>query len=119
MENGLQKLGVVRRMELWSERVQECRSSGKSVREWCRDKGLSEKTYYYWQRRLFKTLTESPQQIREPLSAETTVFAQITPPTCCCSDIAVTVHIAGIEADIHSGADAATVETVLRILQSC
>ena len=45
MENGLQKLGVVRRMELWSERVQECRSSGKSVREWCRDKGLSEKTY--------------------------------------------------------------------------
>ena len=105
MENGLQKLGVVRRMELWSERVQEYRSSGKSVREWCRDRGLSEKTYYYWQRRLFKTLMESPQQI--------------TLLTCRCNDITVTVHIAGIETDIHNGADAETVETVLRILHSC
>ena len=33
MENGLQKLGVVRRMKLWSERVQECRSSGKNIRQ--------------------------------------------------------------------------------------
>ena len=30
-----------------------------------------------------------------------------------------TVRIAGAEADIHSGADASTVETVLRILKSC
>ena len=29
MENVLQKLGVVRQMELWLKRVQECRSSGK------------------------------------------------------------------------------------------
>lgn len=33
MENGLQKLGVVRRMELWSERVQECRSRGKEYQK--------------------------------------------------------------------------------------
>ena len=34
-------------------------------------------------------------------------------------NVAVTVRIAGAVADIHSGADAATVETVLRILKSC
>ena len=34
-------------------------------------------------------------------------------------NVAVTVRISGAEADIHSGADAATVETVLRILKSC
>ena len=33
MKNGLQKLDVVRRMKLWSERVQECRSSGKNIRK--------------------------------------------------------------------------------------
>ena len=36
-----------------------------------------------------------------------------------CGNVAVTVHIAGAEADIHSGAEAATVETVLQIMKSC
>lgn len=36
------------------------------------------------------------------LSTWVTVFAQITPSTCCSSDITVTVHIGGIEADIYS-----------------
>lgn len=34
-------------------------------------------------------------------------------------DVAATVRLAGAEADIHTGADAATVETVLWILKSC
>ena len=32
---------------------------------------------------------------------------------------AVTVRIAGAEAEIHNGADAATVEAVLRAVKSC
>ena len=84
-----------------------------TVRAWCQENGLSEKTYYYWQRRLFQTLSE--QQ-----GAHETAFAEVTPLQPVCSgNVAVTVRIAGAEADIHSGANAATVETVLRILKSC
>ena len=47
-------------------------------------------------------------------------FAEVTPVQAVRSgNVAVTVRIAGAEADIHGGADAATVETVLRILKSC
>ena len=47
-------------------------------------------------------------------------FAEITPERVEHVDgIAVTVRIAGVEVDIRSGADAATVETVLRVLKSC
>ena len=47
-------------------------------------------------------------------------FAEVTPvQTLRCSNVAITIRIAGVEADIHSGADAATVELVLRILKSC
>ena len=47
-------------------------------------------------------------------------FAEVTPIQIVRSgNVAVTVRIAGAEADIHSGADASTVETVLRILKSC
>lgn len=45
-------------------------------------------------------------------------FAEVTPVRTS-GNIVVTVRISGMEADIHSGADAATMETVLRILKSC
>ena len=48
------------------------------------------------------------------------LFAEVTPEQHIRPDgIAATVRIAGAEADIHNGADAATVETVLRVLKSC
>ena len=46
-------------------------------------------------------------------------FAEVTPSAACRGNVAVTVRIAGAEADICNGADAATVETVLRFLKSC
>ena len=47
-------------------------------------------------------------------------FAEVTPVRpVACGNVAVTVRIAGAEADIHSGADTATVEMVLRFLKSC
>jgi hypothetical protein len=47
-------------------------------------------------------------------------FAEVTPMQPIRSgNVAVTVRIAGAAADIHSGADALTIETVLRILKSC
>ena len=112
MEQSLQVMSKQERLENWTTRIMACRSSGMTVRAWCRENGLSEKTYYYWQRRLFQALSEQ-QKVHE------TAFAEVTPPLVCSGNVAVTVRISGAEADIHSGADAVTVETVLRILKSC
>ena len=113
MEQSLQVMSTQERLENWTARIMACRSSGMTVRAWRRANGLSEKTYYYWQRRLFQTLSEQ-QTVHQ------TAFVEVTPPQPVYSgNVAVTVRIAGAEADIHSGADAVTVETVLRILKSC
>lgn len=113
MEQSLQVMAKQERLESWTARITACRSSGMTVREWCRENGLSEKAYYYWQRRLFDT--PSQQKAVQP------TFTEITPSTMhrLDSSVAVTVRISGAEADIHTGADAATVETVLRVLKSC
>ena len=99
------------RIEDGAARIMACRSSGMTVRAWCQENGLSEKTYYYWQRRLFQGLSEQQQAIWQP------AFAEITPAPNSRSSggVAVTVRISGVEADIHNGADTAAVETVLRI----
>ncbi len=114
MGQSLQIMSKQERLENWTARIAACRGSGMTVREWCRENGLSEKTYYYWQRRLFDTLSQQRE-------ADRPAFAEITPPTIkrLDSGVAVTVRISGAEADIHVGADAVTVETVLRVLKSC
>ena len=94
----------------WAGKISECRSSGMPVKTWCKQNGVCEQTYYKWQRRLF-AMAQTQQEVQ---------FAEVTPAQPVRrSNVAATVRIAGAEADIHSGADAATVETVLRFLKSC
>ena len=38
------------RVRGWREQVQECRSSGMSVKEWCAGHGVKTATYYRWER---------------------------------------------------------------------
>ena len=95
------------KLALWAGRISACRNSGQNVKAWCKENGVCEQTYYKWQRRLFE-MAQMQQGVQ---------FAEVTPVRH--GNVAVTVRIAGAEADVHSGADAATVETVLRILKSC
>jgi len=40
------------RMQSWVEIIRECQESGLSNREFCSQRGISEKTYYYWLRKM-------------------------------------------------------------------
>ncbi len=98
------------KLALWAGRISECRNSGQNVKVWCKENGICEQTYYRWQKRLFE-MAKAQQEVQ---------FAEVTPVQPVRSgNIAVTVRIAGAEADICNGADAATVEAVLRVLKSC
>ena len=62
------------RLERWSEIVSECQASGLTSREFCVQRGISEKTYYYWLRKLRQTAAASiptPQLVRLVESSET------------------------------------------------
>ncbi len=110
MSKELQTLNGQNKQALWAGRISECRNSGQNVKAWCKGNGICEQTYYRWQKRLLE-LTKVQQEVQ---------FAEVTPAQSVHADnVAVTVRIAGAEADIHSGADAATVEQVLRVLKSC
>ena len=111
MSNGLQTLNNQNKLAEWAERVADRRNSGMSVSAWCKANGVCEQTYYKWQRRLYN-MAKAQQESQ---------FAEITPISSIQTkgEISVAVRIAGATADIHTDADAATVEAVLRILKSC
>lgn len=110
MEQSLQVLSAKQRLAEWSERISSCRNSGISVKQWCQENEISEKTYYYWQRRVFQALTaqQEPHFARVPVERRNG-----------CQDVAATVCIGNAQADIYSGADAATVEAICRALKLC
>ena len=110
MSRELRTINQQNKLALWAKRISECRNSGMAVKVWCRENGVCEQTYYKWQKRLFE-MAQAQQEVQ---------FAEVTPTRSGCDrNVAVTVRLAGAEADIHSGADATTVETVLRFLKSC
>ena len=47
------------RAQQWAMVIQECASSGLSNREFCRQHGISEKSFYYWQQKLRQQIVES------------------------------------------------------------
>ena len=112
MNSGLQVYNEQNRLAEWAQLVSRCRGSGMTVRQWCEENGISLSSYYKWQRKVY-AVAQAQQEAR---------FVEVTPvqpASVAVSDVAVTVRVAGAEADIHSGADAATVEMVLRVLKSC
>jgi len=59
----------------WAERVRECRSSGVSVKEWCKEQGIDRRTYYRWEREVLKAAGESRDLARQ------TEFVQLASST--------------------------------------
>ena len=107
MNSGLQAYNEQNKLAQWVQIVSQCRDSGLSVRQWCQEHGVNLSSYYKWQRKVY-TMAQAQQEIK---------FIEVTPERPV--GVAVTVRIAEAEADIHNGADTATVEMVLRVLKSC
>ena len=54
------------RLQSWTEIIRECQASGLTNKEFCAQRGISEKTYYYWLRkvRTAATAVMEPQLVR-------------------------------------------------------
>ena len=111
------------RLVEWKEKILACRSSGKKVKQWCAENNVTEATYYRWEREAFGKLERSQKSealaVVEPAIA-TPAFVELPPaPSFSAGHVAITIRLAGVELDVHSGADMATIEAVLRVVKSC
>ena len=78
MGMSVQELKHAARLQEWSARVAECRSSGNSVKGWCAEQGIALKTYYNWEKQIVKAAT---QQYALPAPAQTGLLMQVNPDT--------------------------------------
>ena len=76
MATGVQELKLAARMQEWSARIAECRSSGMSVRAWCKEQGIAIQTYYHWEKRF---VTEATQQLSLPAPTQAGMLMRVNP----------------------------------------
>jgi hypothetical protein len=82
----------------WTPIIQKCRSSGIGVRPWCRENNVSEKQFYYWDRRIKAKNFETQKETQPQNKAN---FVEIQPPI----DSSINISIPTFRADmvIHVG----------------
>ncbi len=89
----------------WAAVIQECKASGLTNKEYCIRHGLSEKRFYYWQKKLRTQIAASapelvPQEVASPVEAE------------------LQIRYRGAELKLPSGVDMDAVAALLRSVQS-
>ena len=96
------------RTQNWAMVIQECSDSGLSNREFCRQRGISEKTYYYWLRKLRSQMAEvaGPQLV------------QLEPAPVPVQEDMLQIQYRGAELKLPAGVDMDAVAALLRSLQS-
>ena len=76
MGTGVQGLKHAAKVQEWSVRIAECRSSGIGVKAWCREHGIALKTYYNWEREIVR---EATQQYALPAPAQGDMLIRVNP----------------------------------------
>lgn len=112
------KIAVELRLGHWAGAMQERKESGLSIRRWCGENGISEKTYYYWQRKLRENVCERlEQETGTSLVAAAPTFAQVSMKEETAAASRISIRFGEAEVEIEGNASPEVVERILRVLR--
>ena len=94
------------RAQTWAMLIQESKTSGLTNKEFCEQRGVSEKSFYYWQRKLRSHIIESSEPQLVPL--DQLVISGDT----------LDIRFRGAELELPANVDIDAVATLLRAIQS-
>lgn len=120
-ETSIQTLGQRQRLLEWSQRVADCRQSGMSVKRWCDENGVSPKTYYTWQKKVFSVMVEQ-QKLQLEAEGREGCFVELPAPQPIQqtpSDLVASVQVGQASVNIYSGADPELAQALVLALKSC
>jgi hypothetical protein len=111
----MKKISHEMNLQKWTQIVEECRNSGKTVVKWCAENGINIKTYYYWQRKVLKVVCNELEIANNNIETSS-AFAEVILPGTRRSEVAITLNLNNISLQIHNGADESVISQTLRVL---
>lgn len=112
----MDEISVVKNEVKYAERiamVEECRSSGLSIRAWCEENNVNPKKYHYRLRRLRTMFLDQHKHNNVPAIKKLPVVTHPVPVA-----NTLTLHLEGVTIEIPQGADENTITSVLRAVKS-
>ena len=105
------------RLQTWSEAVRDCRSSGLSVKQWCRQREITTTTYYRWEREVLNLANTE----KHPGTESAVTFAELPPAQeqQKVSERAATFRCGDIHIDIYNEASPELLRSILEAVQLC
>lgn len=119
LDNSLKIVAHNTLLQEWAKRVKECRSSGLSLKQWCKENSVALSTFYTWHKRVFHAVSTQVQQTSVNSGP---VFAEIPkelPAKLVPADVAATVRVGEICVDLYDNASSIFIESFLRGIKSC
>ena len=105
------------KLQEWAARIQDCRSSGLSVRAWCRQERINATTYYRWERELLTAADQVPcSAVPAVTFAERPVPKQVS---CNVAERCATLRIGSASLDIYPGCNAEQLKMLVELLRLC
>ena len=104
------------KVQKWGLAIQDCRSSGLSVREWCRQRGITPTTYYRWEREVLSGIGRKDAEGR---SGGTFVELPAPQPLRNNSERAATLNIGSSSIDLYQEMGPELLRTLVELLRQC
>jgi len=118
------------RLSQWAQAFQEKKAAGENIDEFCKAKGISRNTYFYWQRKLREAVVKQaisennqptqPTQALTPAQAQVSVPTQVSPPkgwvVCAGTEVEPKTSGSAIQVEIGKSRIMADKDTDLEVL---
>lgn len=104
------------KVQKWGLAIQDCRSSGLSVREWCRQRGITPTTYYRWEREVLNGIGGKDTERRSEVAFVELPAAQ---PMRNDSERTATLNIGSGSIDLYQEIGAELLRTLVELLRQC
>ena len=104
------------RIQEWGLAIQECRSSGLSVREWCRQRGVTTTTYYRWEREVLSGIRR-----KDTVDHSGAAFVELPAPQSLrnVSERTVTLNIGNGSIELYQEMSPELLRTLVELLRTC
>lgn len=104
------------RSEQWAELIRQCQSSGMKVDDWCATNGITHHAYYYWLRKIRKSVCNdlpAALEMDSPVVFKKMEVQTLLPNT----QAAVIIRLNGATVEVSEGTSQQTIQAVLFALQ--
>lgn len=111
------------KLDRWTTLLNEQKSSGLSVKDWCSQNNISRDRFFYWKRKLKESLMESalPDIVPVAIPASTTCCTTLT--TCTTpktpdTDFPVRITIRDVSIELGSGASEQLISGIIKAVRN-